>query len=207
MSATARIKALVWRLLSPWVRQQGPDLDALWLTFDDGPHPINTPRILEALAQAGARATFFMVGTEMAAHPALVRAVQAAGHEVALHGHEHRHAADLGWRGQWRDLRAMRRQALSLGLAVRSYRPAYGELTLVRLAWCMLHGVRIVMWNLESRDSFVPDADALVRRLQEHPPRGGDIALFHDDTNLTADALPRLLAMFRERGLALRVPA
>ena len=163
-------------------------------------------RILTALGASGARATFFMVGTEMAAHPGVVQAVRAAGHEVALHGHEHRHAADLGWRGQWRDLQAMRRQALALGLPVRSYRPAYGELTPVRLVWCMLHRVRIVMWSLESRDSFVGDADALVAHLRHHPPRGGDIALFHDDTPLTAEALPRLLAMFRGAGLSLRVP-
>lgn len=204
------MKSLIRRsaaaLLSPWIRRDAPQAGAAWLTFDDGPHPQQTPRILAALAESGVSATFFMVGDEMRRYPALVAAVREAGHEIALHGQSHRHAPDLGWRGQWRDLQAMRRTALALGVPVRRYRPAYGELTMVRALWCLLHGVRIVMWNYESRDSFVTSAEELLLAVQSRPLRAGDVALFHDDTPATAEALPRLIAHFHASGLALRVP-
>ena len=61
----------------------------VWLTIDDGPDPEDTPRILELLAAHGARATFFVIGEKAAAHPGLVRAIAAAGHEVAHHTQTH----------------------------------------------------------------------------------------------------------------------
>src|SRR3954449_7747936 len=60
------------------------------LTFDDGPHPQGTPAIMEALAAAGATATFFLVGEQVERRPALAAELVAAGHEVALHAHRHR---------------------------------------------------------------------------------------------------------------------
>ena len=66
------------------------------LTFDDGPHPEGTPAVLEALARAGARATFFVVGEQVQRRPALVAEIAAAGHVVALHGYRHRLQLRLG---------------------------------------------------------------------------------------------------------------
>ena len=60
------------------------------LTFDDGPHPEGTPAVLEVLARAGARATFFLVGEQVQRRPALAAEIVAAGHAVALHGYRHR---------------------------------------------------------------------------------------------------------------------
>ncbi len=61
----------------------------VWLTLDDGPDPADTPRILALLAEHDARATFFLIGQNAAAHPHLVRAIAAAGHEIAHHTHTH----------------------------------------------------------------------------------------------------------------------
>src|SRR5436305_13745898 len=66
------------------------DAPGVALTFDDGPHPEGTPAVLEVLAGAGARATFFVVGEQVQRRPELVREMVAAGHVVALHGHRHR---------------------------------------------------------------------------------------------------------------------
>ena len=66
-----------------------PTRPEVWLTIDDGPDPEDTPRILELLAAHGARATFFVIGENAAAHPGLIRAIAAAGHEVAHHTHTH----------------------------------------------------------------------------------------------------------------------
>jgi peptidoglycan/xylan/chitin deacetylase (PgdA/CDA1 family) len=66
-----------------------PGAPTLALTFDDGPDPIWTPAVLDALAGAGATATFFVLGPRAAAHPGLVRRIVAEGHEVGVHAHEH----------------------------------------------------------------------------------------------------------------------
>jgi peptidoglycan/xylan/chitin deacetylase (PgdA/CDA1 family) len=74
------------------------------LTFDDGPDPSGTPAVLAALAELGWRATFFMLGTQARAHPGLAAAVTDAGHEVALHGDEHRYLFTRGHRAIRDDL-------------------------------------------------------------------------------------------------------
>src|SRR3954471_4174863 len=60
------------------------------LTFDDGPHPVGTPAVLETLAARGAKATFFLVGEQVARHRALAAEIAAEGHGIALHGYRHR---------------------------------------------------------------------------------------------------------------------
>ena len=59
------------------------------ITFDDGPHPEGTPAVLEVLARAGARATFFLVGEQVARYPSVAAEIAAAGHEIAIHGYRH----------------------------------------------------------------------------------------------------------------------
>jgi peptidoglycan/xylan/chitin deacetylase (PgdA/CDA1 family) len=199
------VKSLAKALLRPWVLHTGPR-DGVWLTFDDGPHPVTTLQVLDALDHAGVRATFFMIGSEMERHPSIVESVRSRGHGVALHGFDHRHAADLSWREQWADLERMRAVARRFGVQLRWYRPPYGELTALRLFWCALRGVRIVMWSFESRDSFLPDAAALVARAVPSALRSGDIALFHDDTPITAEALPDILTGASAAGLVFTMP-
>jgi len=194
------IKALLRKLLSPVLRYRGA-APGLYLSFDDGPHPVVTPQVLQALDDGGVKATFFMIGQEMERHPKLVDEVRARGHAIALHGFTHRHCTDMSWREQLDDLRRMRDVARRFGVRLRSYRPAYGELSMLRILWCLLNGVTIVMWSFESRDSFVQQPAELVARVTPQALSGGDILLFHDDTPVTAQALPRLLNNAHAAGL------
>jgi len=194
------IKALLRKLLSPVLRYRG-DAPGLYLSFDDGPHPVVTPQVLDALERGGVKATFFMIGQEMERHPALVAEVRERGHAIALHGFTHRHCSDMSWREQLDDLRRMRAVAARFGVRLRSYRPAYGELSVLRIAWCLLNRVKIVMWSFETRDSFVQQASELEARVTPQALTDGDILLFHDDTPVTAQALPRLLDNARAAGL------
>ncbi len=72
------------------VPRTGAPPGAVAITFDDGPHREGTPRVLELLAGAGVRATFFLVGEQVERHRALAAEIAAAGHAIALHGHRHR---------------------------------------------------------------------------------------------------------------------
>ena len=101
------------------------------LTFDDGPHPENTPRILDALDHAAARATFFLQGAEVERHPALAREIVRRGHQVGNHGHSHFDARRTSREVYLADIR---RAQESLGQALgapaeRIFRPPHGTVT------------------------------------------------------------------------------
>lgn len=81
--------------MSALIDQVAVNRKAVAITFDDGPHPVYTPQILEIFREAGARATFFMVGTEMVKYPDLVRLVSESGHEIGNHSYTHPNLAEL----------------------------------------------------------------------------------------------------------------
>ncbi len=104
-----------------------PGAAGVALTFDDGPHPQGTPATLAALDAAGARATFFLVGEQVRAYPALAAEIVAAGHEVAVHGDRHRNLLRLTPRALAADLdRAAATIGEATGRAPTLHRPPYG---------------------------------------------------------------------------------
>src|SRR5947209_809294 len=97
------------------------------LTFDDGPHPRGTPAVLEALARANARATFFLVGEQVERRPSLAAEIAAAGHEIAIHGYRHTLLLRRSPRALRADFeRAAEVIAAATGVEPRLYRPPYG---------------------------------------------------------------------------------
>lgn len=202
MMDSSLLKKIAWLLLHPVVRHRGPR-ERVYLTFDDGPHPQLTPRLLDALSRAGVQATFFMTGDLMQRHRELVQRVQQHGHTIGLHGSDHSHVGQLSVREQLHDLREMAQTARHFGLPFRFYRPPYGELSVVRILWCWLHRVRIVMWTVDSRDSHAASAQALQDQCAHWVIRGGDVVLFHDDTEATVDSMPALLDRFKRSQLEL----
>lgn len=98
------------------------------VTFDDGPDPATTPRLLDLLAEEGGRATFFVLAGRAEAHPELVGRLVAEGHEVGLHGPDHRPLTSLPTGDLTAHLRAGRdRLAAVLGRPVTLFRPPYGS--------------------------------------------------------------------------------
>jgi peptidoglycan/xylan/chitin deacetylase (PgdA/CDA1 family) len=95
------------------------------LTFDDGPDPDQTPEVLDALAEAGARATFFVLVDRAAEHPDLLRRIAAEGHEIGLHGEDHTRLTTLPIREALRRIRRGKRRLEELtGRPVTLFRPA-----------------------------------------------------------------------------------
>jgi peptidoglycan/xylan/chitin deacetylase (PgdA/CDA1 family) len=188
---------------------------AVALTFDDGPHPSGTPAVLDALARAGARATFFLVGEQVEPRPALAAEIVAAGHEVGLHGHTHRGHLRLLPPEAGEDVR---RGAAVVSEAadrpVRLHRPPFGCYSAASLAIVRRAGLEPVLWSRHGRDwsrHATPGsvADRLARGLS-----AGEILLLHDADHYgtpgswrrTARALPLLLDRLADAGLA-AVPA
>jgi peptidoglycan/xylan/chitin deacetylase (PgdA/CDA1 family) len=187
-----------------------PGADGVALTFDDGPHPQGTPAVLTALAAAGATATFFVVGEQMARAPALAREIVAAGHGLALHGQRHRCQLRLTPRALEDDYaRVADAVGEVTGRAPDVYRPPYGVFSAPGLALVRRRGWRALLWSrwgCDWRGWTTPEAIAAraTRGL-----RAGDVVLLHDaDTYSSADswrrtaaALPRVLEAIEDAGL------
>lgn len=171
------------------------------LTFDDGPHPRFTPRIAAALREAGALATFFVVGAHVEKQKDLLAELVAAGHEVGNHTHSHAHLGRAGCRRGIEEL--VRTDRLLRRLDPRYtgiFRPPWGQLGLAGALYAVRYGRRAVMWTLDSRDHLLDGVRPLQERLEASALSGGSILLFHDDNEFTADALPGIIDSLRRRG-------
>ena len=173
--------------------------ERLYLTVDDGPHPDGTPRLLQALARHGARATMFLSGPAAQAHPGLVREIVAAGHTVGSHGWAHESA----WR-RGTDLGGHERAAAMLedatGAPCAGVRPPYGRVTPALVRWARRRGLPVVLWDLMPGDFLASaTADGVARALRRYR-RAGSIAVLHDCAPAACAAralglaLPALLA-------------
>lgn len=155
------------------------------LTFDDGPHPVSTPQVLDVLARHGARATFFMVGQQARRHPGLVRQVAAAGHAIGNHTWDHRSLTELSGRERRRQLRACARALAPYGGPW--LRPPYGHFHRRARLDALLCGYRhVIAWNLVVYDWLDHDPAWMRDRILQGL-RPGSIVLLHDALATTLD--------------------
>jgi peptidoglycan/xylan/chitin deacetylase (PgdA/CDA1 family) len=180
------------------------------LTFDDGPHPRGTPAVLEALAAAGARATFFLLGEQVRRSPALARELVAAGHGVALHGDTHRLQLRLGPRALADDLdRGHATIAEATGVAPRRYRPPYGIFSPAGLALVRRRGWAPLLWSRWGHDWRLHRTPGQIAAELTERLAPGDVLLLHDADDhsqpgcwqRTVRALPAVLDGIERRGL------
>lgn len=156
------------------------------LTFDDGPHAQGTPAVLELLAAAGARATFFLVGEQVARRPDLAADIAAAGHEIALHGFRHTLLLRRTPRELKGDLdRAAAVIAAATGVEPTRYRPPYGVfssggLLVARRCW------EPWLWSQWGRDWTRGATPEGIARRVTRTLTGGDVVLLHDADDYSA---------------------
>ena len=171
---------------------------AVYLTFDDGPHPTITRDAARILAKHGAPATFFCVGENIARYPEVVQELRAAGHEVGNHLHRH----ESGWETPtWAYLRSYV-QCRELVGDGRLFRPPYGRIS--RQQVDALNGrTRIVMWDVLSGDwDATQSVEDCFNRLRTHT-RPGSIVVFHDSERAASrmlQTLPKYLDWLAEEG-------
>jgi len=178
----------------------------LYLTFDDGPHPEHTPRILDFLAKHGIRATFFLVGKHAEAYPALVRRIVGEGHALGNHSYTHDDYGQASLAEQLAELdRTDRILADFDGLARHDFRPPRGRFSPLLLLRLALARRRIAYWSYDSLDYSQMPAEHLVALGLRYPPRGGDIVLMHDDHVTSLRMLEQLLPRWREAGYSMAI--
>jgi|SRR5579871_6319387 len=176
---------------------------AVALTFDDGPHPEYTDRILDTLGRHQAHATFFAVGKCARAHPRIVRRIVDEGHTLGCHTDTHADLARIGPIATWRECVQAQHTLQELSARpVRYLRPPWGHIGTSGLPIAVANRMAVAMWSLDSLDYQKLAAEELVTHMRQAAPEPGDVILFHDDGANTVQALPDLLALFRERGLS-----
>jgi peptidoglycan/xylan/chitin deacetylase (PgdA/CDA1 family) len=181
------------------------------LTFDDGPDPDSTPAVLDALDEAGVRATFFVLGEQLINHHALAREAASRGHELALHGHAHVRHSELPGRSAADDVaRGVGVFEVAAGRRPRFFRPPYGAFNDASYEACADLGLQPVYWSAWGLDwediAAERIADLVTRDLAD-----GAIVLLHDSSRYaprpsaaaTAEAIPAIAAAASERGLKL----
>ncbi|MBN8924802.1 MAG: polysaccharide deacetylase [Rhodanobacter sp. 68-29] len=184
----------------------GPrDPGALYLSFDDGPHPEHTPRLLDLLGEHGARASFFLVGQRVERYPALVERIVAEGHAVGNHSYSHPLFRQLDLRAQLDEVDRTDRLLADFdrGGAPR-FRPPRGDLSLSLLLAFARRGRNLAYWSYDSLDYQSRPSAELAARLERHPPEDGDVLLMHDDSDCATQVLARLLPAWRGAGRSLR---
>jgi peptidoglycan/xylan/chitin deacetylase (PgdA/CDA1 family) len=183
---------------------------AIALTFDDGPHPETTRKILELLAREGLTATFFVLGNKADAHPEVVRDIARAGHGIGVHGYHHyRLYSLLPPRAVEEDIRrAQDAVERATGVKPRLFRPPVGQVSPRTADGARRAGVDIVVWSVRGFDGLAnADPERIAVRV-ERGLRPGAIVLLHDaaerDDHVPAslEALPKIIAAIRERKLA-----
>jgi peptidoglycan/xylan/chitin deacetylase (PgdA/CDA1 family) len=199
------------RRLTPRLAGEGRP-GGIALTFDDGPDPDGTPAVLETLAGLGWRATFFLLGSQVRRYPAIARLVVDAGHEIGVHGAEHRNHLTRTPGAIRRDLRSATREITeATGVVPRWFRPPYGVLSSASLWAAAELGLTPVLWTAWGKDWRAGPAVHIVATVMRDLRDGGTVLLHDSDCTSrpgswrsTVAALPLLATRLRAQDLDVR---
>jgi peptidoglycan/xylan/chitin deacetylase (PgdA/CDA1 family) len=189
------------------VIKRGPARPMVALTFDDGPDPEYTPRILDALAASHALASFFMVGRQIEAVPAIARAIVGAGHDVGNHTHGHRHLWRLTPAASVAEVdRGAAAVANATGVWPRYFRPPWGTFNWPAYVRAGQIGETRVLWSVRPEGLVKAAAADWMSALVVRKAHAGAIVNLHDHgghastPRETWAALPAMIAGLRSRG-------
>ena len=171
------------------------------ITFDDGPHPQNTPRLLDMLRARNVKATFYVIGRSVDLYPQIVRRTVAEGHEIGNHSQTHRLLSKLG-DAELRQEMSRCRDAVgrAAGVQPRTMRPPYGGL--LQRQRELVHSefdYPVILWSVDPLDWKRPGPSVVTSRILAGTSSGG-IVLAHDLHAQTVDAMPATLDGLLRRG-------
>ena len=183
------------------IRTRGPRSgSSVYLTFDDGPHPLHTPQMLDVLERHGAKGTFFLIGANAERHPELVRRILAGGHAIGNHTMKHPKMRTLPRSAQWAEIdRADAVLARFDGRPRHAFRPPNGRVTAWAVAASVWRRQPLMLWTIDSCD-YKLSTDDVVQGLRARRLSDGDVILFHDDAVRAPDALTALLPRWIAEG-------
>lgn len=180
------------------------------LTFDDGPTEDSTPRVLDVLAELGAKATFFCIGANARRHPGIVRRMYVEGHAVGNHTFDHSHFGVMRRQRYWDEQVRTTDELLASIIGVKPvlFRPPMGVRTWHVTRATRRYGHTVITWTRRAMDGLPTTPQRIVRRLAG-PTAAGDVLILHDgvepntrrDPSASVAAVAPLVRSLRERGL------
>lgn len=182
------------------------------LTFDDGPAPDATPSVLSALATSEVKATFFVLGSEVQREQELTRQIIEGGHEIALHGFQHRRQDQLSDEDARADIETgFQIIAEVTGHQPRWYRPPFGRMSEAGMNTCQELGLRVAYWSNWGLDWEDVSHEAIAAQVRSGLS-GGSVILLHDTARHgrresaipTAQAIESIVNSGRQQGLVWR---
>lgn len=171
------------------------------MTYDDGPHATNTPRLLDMLKQRGIKATFFVVGQCAAEYPDIMKRIVVEGHEIANHSWSHPQLSRMG-EGAVSDQLQRTHDVIiqTTGATPRLMRPPFGAFTQNQMAWANRKwDYKVIMWDVDPLDWKYRNAGHVKSEILSHTVNGS-IILTHDIHKTTIDAMPETLDGLTARG-------
>lgn len=183
-----------------WVYPQalfrGPE-KGLYLTFDDGPHPVHTPWVLDQLKKWEAKATFFCLGRHVRAYPEVYDRILREGHRIGNHTHHHLNGWRTGTIDYIEDIRLAQEW-----IASEYFRPPYGRITPRQARLIRPMGLRLVLWDIISGDFDQNLKAEICAQRVISKARTGSIVVFHDSEKAwerLKHSLPAVLSYFSKR--------
>jgi len=184
----------VWRLPA--------EEPCVYITFDDGPNALTTPRLLRLLDRLAVPATFFCVGDNVRRYPEHYRAILAAGHAVGNHTYHHIRGLRLPASAYMSDV-----QLAADLIHSRLFRPPHGRLTPAQQSALRAAGYQLIMFDVVTRDYNPRLTSNDVVRIATRYARNGSLIVFHDSPKAAPrmfDALPRIVTWLRAAGYRFR---
>ncbi len=170
------------------------------ITFDDGPHPAYTPKLLDILKNNGAKATFFLVGEMAEKAPDLVKREIAEGHNVGNHTYHHVNLTKIPNESVAVEIKACGKVLQSItGKTPHLFRPPGGDYDKDVAEMAAALGYTMILWTDDPGDYASPGAKVIETRLLDRINNGG-IILIHDGVQETVDILPQLLKYLKDKG-------
>lgn len=189
-----------WQCLYPYgVFRTGK---AVYLTFDDGPIPEVTPKVLAILAQYKVKATFFMVGENVDKHPEVYEQVVKAGHRIGNHTYNH----IKGWHRTTATYLGNVEQCQERIGDTNLFRPPYGKATWLQRRMLHLMGYKLIYWDILTRDYDKHVTPEQMLRLIQRETREGSIINFHDSLKSNErmlEVLPKAIEWLQKEGYEL----
>lgn len=186
-----------WTLVGGYL---DPEKPAIALTFDDGPLPSTTNRLLDILEKSGAKATFFMLGKQVSGGAECVKRMQTLGMEIGSHTYDHKQLTKLSGEGVAEQVKQTNENIRKIiGTDPTVMRPPYGSYnnTVKEAA-----GMPIILWSVDTLDWKSRNADSVCDVVRKNV-KDGSIVLFHDIYGSTIDAVERLIPELQEQGYQL----
>lgn len=177
------------------------NLPYIAMTYDDGPHPQNTPRLLDMLRERNIKATFYVIGRSVNLYPQITRRIVAEGHEIGNHTWTHRNLKTLSSAEVRKELNRTRDIIVSTcGVKPRTMRPPYGALRQDQRSWIYKeYGYPTILWSVDPEDWKRPGISVVTSRIVNNTRNGG-IVLAHDLHKPTVDAMPGTLDGLLRKG-------